>query len=203
MHVRINTLHGDKGQVDAAVEFVEGTARPAVEAAAGCRGLATLVDREAGVTFVASYWESADAMRDSEPVVAEARERAGAVGGGDVTVERYEVAIARRLSKPAPGAPTRMLRSEQDPATTDESIAVYRDELLPQLLAIPGLCSVQLVVDRESGKGMSITAWTDDAAVAGAQEALERLRAVATDRLNVRFTGVDSYTMVNSTVRME
>lgn len=147
MFVRVNTLHGDKGQVDAAVEFVEGTARQTVEAAAGNRGMATAVDREAGVTFAASYWESADAMRDSEPAVSEPRERAGVVGGGDVTVERYELAVGQRLSVPVPGAPVRILRMEGDPARTDETAAFYRDEVLPRLLRIAGVCSAQMLID--------------------------------------------------------
>lgn len=140
MFVRVNTLHGDKGQVDSAVEFVEGMARQTVEAAAGNRGMATAVDREAGVTFVASYWESADAMRDSEPAVSEPRERAGVVGGGDVTVERYELGVGQRLSMPEPGAPVRILRMEGDPSRTDETAAFYRDEVLPRLLRIAGVC---------------------------------------------------------------
>jgi heme-degrading monooxygenase HmoA len=203
MHVRINTLHGDKGQVDAAIEFVEATVRPKVEALTGNRGMATLVDRDAGVTFVASYWDDAPAMADSESAITDVRQRAGVVGGGDVTVERYEVAVAQRLRLPAAGAPIRMLRTENDPARTDETVAFYRDQLLPQILGLPGMCSVQLLVDRNSGRGMSITAWDDEAAVTAAGESLDRLRNTATEQLGLRITGLDTYTMVHTSVRLD
>lgn len=203
MHARFNTLHGNKGQVDAAVEFVEATVRPMAEGVAGNRGMATLVDREAGVTVVATYWDSAQAMADSEPAVADVRSQVAEVAGGDVSVERFEVAVARRLRVPAEGAVARMLRFENDLPRIDDTVAFYRDELVPELVELSGLCSAQLLVDRESGRAMSVTAWDDDAAVASAQDALERMRDTATERFGTRITGLDRYTMVRTTIRME
>lgn len=202
MFVRMSTIHGAQGKTDAAVEFVEEVGRPALESAAGSRGVAVFVDDESGRTVVASYWDTADAMRASESALASLRGQAAAVGGGDITIQSYEVAVARRLSVPVAGAIVRLLRVQGDPHTIDDMIAFYRAEALPVLVGLAGLCSVQLLIDRESGDLISATAWEDAATLAAAQGALAKVISRFGHRFGDWVTGVDSYTMVGTTVRM-
>lgn len=202
MFVRMSTIHGAEGKTDAAVEFVEEVGRPALESAAGSRGVAVFVDDESGRTVVASYWDTADAMRASESALASLRGQAAAVGGGDITIQSYEVAVARRLSVPAAGARVRLLRVQGDPHTIDDMIAFYRAEALPVLVGLAGLCSVQLLIDRESGDLISATAWEDAAVLAAAQGDLAKVISRFGHRFGDRVTGVDSYAMVGTTVRM-
>ncbi len=202
MFVRMSTIHGAEGKTDAAVEFVEEVGRPALEFAAGSRGVAVFVDDESGRTVVASYWDTADAMRASESALASLRGQAAAVGGGDITIQSYEVAVARRLSVPAVGASVRLLRVQGDPPTIDDMIGFYRAEALPVLVGLAGLCSVQLLIDRESGDVISATAWEDAVVLAAAQGDLAKVISRFGHRFGDWVTGVDSYTMVGTTVRM-
>lgn len=65
MYVRISTVHGDKGMMDAAIEHIETVARPAVEATNGNRGFATFIDADLGLTVAASFWDDEASMRPS------------------------------------------------------------------------------------------------------------------------------------------
>ncbi|MGQ0572681.1 MAG: hypothetical protein ACT4RN_00575 [Pseudonocardia sp.] len=203
MFVRITTIQGSPQKTDAAVEFVETTGRPLLEASTGNRGIGVLVDDEAGRTLVASYWDTAAARLESESALAGRRGQAAAVAGGDVTVENYEVVVAQRLAMPPAGAPARLLRAQGEPGPeTDELIAFYRSEALPLITGLAGLCSVQLLVDRESGRAISATAWADEAALAAAQDALAAAAAKFVERFGDRITGVEKYTVVSTTLQM-
>lgn len=203
MFVRITTIQGSPQKTAAAVEYVETTGRPLLESSGGNRGVAVLVDDEAGRTVVASYWDTADARLASESALASQRGQAAAAGGGDVSVENYEVAVAQRLAMPPAGAPARMLRAQGEPGPeTDDLIAFYRSEALPLISGLGGLCSIQLLVDRESGRAISATAWADEAALAAAQDGLADAAARFAERFGDRITGVENYSVVSTTLQM-
>lgn len=204
MDVRLTTLHGDKGTVEAGVEFIEGTARAAVEAAAGNRGFATFTDADSGVVVGASYWDGAASREASEAALAEIRAGLAEAGGGGITIENYEAVVTKRVSIPAAGAVVRILRAQADPSEIDALIDFYRTELLPTLAASAGLCSAQLLVDRATGKGLGVSSWADEQALANARAFLEQAGAAASARVSsLRFTGTELYSMVRTTVRLD
>jgi hypothetical protein len=114
-----------------------------VEAAAGNRGLTTLVDRTAGVIVAMSYWD--DLRHSSEAALTKAREGAAKAAGGTLVAEGFEVAVAERLAVPGPGATVQMTRVQLDPVRVDAGLAFIRDELLQRLSACSGLCSAELL----------------------------------------------------------
>jgi hypothetical protein len=204
MYVRLTTLHGDKGTVDAGVAYAEGTARAAIEAAPGNRGFATFTDAPSGVVVGASYWDSAAARAASETALADLRAGFGAAGGGDITFENYDAAVVKRLSIPAEGAIVRIIRAQVDPGQVDALIAFYRSDLLGLLTSPAGVCSAQLLVDRATGKGLGITSWNDEAALAGARPILEQAGTSSQAHVrSLRFAGTEVYAMVRTTVRMD
>jgi hypothetical protein len=69
MHVQMNMAAGDPAHLSEALSYLEGTARPHVEAEHGNRGLACLTNADLGICVVASYWDSLDAMTASEQAV--------------------------------------------------------------------------------------------------------------------------------------
>ena len=70
----------DGGKVGPGVAHIEKSDRDVVEAAAGNRGLTTLVDRKTGVIVAISYWD--DLRRSSEAGLTKAREGAAEAAGG-------------------------------------------------------------------------------------------------------------------------
>lgn len=201
MHVRMTTIRGDASKLQAAVDVAE-RASAAIEAAAGNKGFAAVTNTD-GVLIGLSYWESAAAEAASRQALGALRDEVAAAAGGTVSVEVYELAVARRISVPAPGALGRIVRVQTDPARLDGAIAHYRDRVLPVLLDQPGLCSVQLLVDRATGKAVGISGWEDAVAAEKALHALDEVRAEAEAAIGGPVAEPENYTLVRTTAQLD
>jgi heme-degrading monooxygenase HmoA len=92
---RVSTFTGASDQVDEAVRHVREDVLPRTEQLDGYRGAYLLVDRENGKSLAVTFWESEEAMRESEEAASTLRsEIADALGTQMIGVERYEVAVA-------------------------------------------------------------------------------------------------------------
>ncbi len=203
MFARYITVRGDPSKLDAAIDYVDGKARAAVEATEGNRGFAVVVDAEGGQLIGASYWDTAESMRAAEEKLADTRAAAREAMDGEMSIERFEVALGFRHSIPARGAAVRLSRLEVDPARVDEAISLMREESVPRVKGAEGLCSFQLLLDRQTGAGMVVTAWESQQAASAFWPTAEQLRARASDRVGVRFTAPDTLTMVRTTVQLD
>jgi heme-degrading monooxygenase HmoA len=170
---------------------------------AGNKGLATFSGIDARITIAASYWETAEALKASSTALAPLRERVEDAAGGPLTVEEYEVALGVRKSVPAGGGVVRLARMEVDPARIDEAIVHFREETAPRLQEASGLCSFQLLLDRDSGQGIVATAWEKESAAGGFGPMAQQLRAQAGERVGARFTGIEHYTMIHTSVQLD
>jgi hypothetical protein len=201
MYARVNTIFGTEGNVSAAVAQLEESDRSAVESAEGNRGLTTLVDRAAGVIVALSYWD--DLQRSSDAVLTQARERAAVAAGGELVAEGFEVAATERPAVPAPGATVRMTRVQLERARIDAGLAFVRGELLQRLSAGSGLCSAELLIDREVGNGLLVTTWTDKDAADRADALLDGLPEDAAARAGANFPRSETYVLVRQSARSD
>ncbi len=196
MYARVNIIFGEKDRADAGVAHIEGTDRGVVEATRGNRGLTTLVDRQAGVIVAISYWD--EPLHSSGATLTQAREDAAAAAGGDLVVERYEVAIGERQSVPAPGAVARMARVQVEPARIADGIAFIRTEVLPPLRTVAGFRGAELLIDRSSGGGAFVTAWDDEQGGARSDSVLDELHDQAAGRAGTKFPRTETYAVVRA-----
>jgi hypothetical protein len=201
MYARVNTIFGTEDKVSAGVAHIEESDRNAVESADGNRGLTTLVDRTGGVIVAMSYWD--DPQRSSDAVLTQARESAAVAAGGELVAESFEVAVAERRVVPAPGAAVRMTRVQLEPARVDAGLAFVHDELLQRLSAGSGLCSAELLIDREIGNGLLVTTWTDQDAVDRADALLDDLPADTAARAGATFPRSEAYVLVRQSARSD
>jgi heme-degrading monooxygenase HmoA/predicted ester cyclase len=201
MHVRMNMLVGDPARLDEATRYLEGSVRPHVEAQPGNRGIAVLTNADLGVCVIASYWDTADAMAASEQAVEVPRKELTELVSGTVTVEHYEAAVFVRRSWPPAGAGVRMTRIDGDPAQMNAAIAEFRKTGVPALMQMPGLCSTQFLVDRETGHSIAVTAWQDHEAMAAGRSVVATLRADLTAVTHTRVRMVEEFTLMFSSVR--
>ena len=201
MHVRINMLAGDPGQLDEATRYMEATVRPHVESQHGNRGLAVLANAGLGTCVIASYWDSADAMTASEQAVQVSRKEVTELVKGTVTVEHYEVPVFVRRSRPAAGAGVRLTRIDGNPASTDAAIEEFRNTAVPALLEMPRISSAQLMVDRTTGRGIVVTAFEDMDALAASRSGAAELRARIAALAHITVRGVEEYSLAFSSVR--
>jgi heme-degrading monooxygenase HmoA len=203
MYVRITTLTGATN-VAAAVDHIETKARPAVEGMAGHRGLAVLTDEAAGTVAVAAYWDTAEQLESAAGTVSKMRETIRDVaGGGEMRVEVYEAAVTKRYAMPPAGAIARFLRVESDPAEADAAVAFWSEKALPATARAAGIVSAQLLLDRATGKGISVTGWKSQADLDAALPALTALREQVADAVpSANVVGVEQLTLVSTTAQL-
>lgn len=196
MYARVNMIFGAKDRIDAGIARIEDSDRPVVEATRGNQGLATMVDREAGVIVAMSFWD--EPLHSSEASLTQEREAAAAAAGGDLVVERFELVGRTQPSPAAPGAVVRMARMQLDPATVADALAYFTRDVLPTVKTAAGLCSAEVLIDRESGTGVIVTAWTDVDSADRGERAWEPLRDTAAERVGAKFPRTETYTLVRT-----
>ena len=84
MFARYTTVRGDPDKLEAAIDYVDGEARAAVEATPGNLGFAVVADPAGGRLIGASYWDSRESMTNSESALAKVRAGAAKTAGGEV-----------------------------------------------------------------------------------------------------------------------
>jgi heme-degrading monooxygenase HmoA len=203
MFARCTIVLGDPRKIDAAIDYVDGTVRAQVETTEGNRGFAVVADAESGRLIGASYWNNAETMLASEDRLAEARAKTAAALDGQVHTERFEVTAGFQMSIPSRGAVVRVSRFEVDPARVDEAISLTREETAPRIKGADGLSAFQQLLNRETGTGLIVTVWEDQAAAEAFRLIAEQLRARASDRVGTRFEPADTFTMIRTTVRAD
>jgi heme-degrading monooxygenase HmoA len=181
MYTRVVTLTGVQ-DIDALVAYVQDTALSGLRAQKGYKGFSVSVDRANGVVGTLSMWET-EADRDaSDSALVKLREDAAAKFAADMTVDSLEDRVLE-LSKP-PAAGTRLMvsRVSFDPAKVDETLEVFKNEVLPQIKAAPGFRTMRIMINPATGEGISGSIWDDEQSMQAASEAAMARRAEATAR---------------------
>lgn len=80
------------------------------------------------------------------------------------------------------------------PESVDESIIVTREKALPQARQIPGFKGALSLVDRTTGKGLTITLWESEEALQTSDEAANQIRSDAVAAITgAEVASVDRY----------
>ncbi|WP_433288807.1 antibiotic biosynthesis monooxygenase family protein [Pseudonocardia sp. CA-142604] len=203
MFARYTTLRGDRDKIEAAIEYVDGEVRAAVEATPGNVGFGVAADPASGLLIGASYWDSRESMTAGESALAESRERAAGMAGAEMSIERYEVVAGFRHSIPARGALLRLSRFLVEPARVDEAITNMREGAVPRVKGADGLCSFQLLFNRDTGHGMVVSSWENRTAADAFWPVAEQLRARATEHAGVQFLDVENCSVIRTSVRLD
>jgi hypothetical protein len=72
------------------------------------------------------------------------------------------------------------------PAEIDRDLAYAREEVLPRAEDIPGMSGMLVLVDRETGRSMSITLYADKQSLEGSREPAQTLRELMEQRMDLR-----------------
>lgn len=96
---RVSLFEGPPERLDEGTRYAQENVVPQARQLGGWKGLISLVDRNSGRAKVITLWDSEDSLQASEERGAELRKQA-AEGGSEtiIGVERYEVAVAERIS---------------------------------------------------------------------------------------------------------
>jgi hypothetical protein len=80
---------------------------------------------------------------------------------------------------------------QADPGKIDDGVAYVRDEIIPQVTAMDGCIGMSLLVDHETGRCISTTAWESEAAMQDTAERVRPLRDRAEQVLGASSSLVD------------
>ncbi len=177
MYARSTTMTADPQRMDDGIRLVRDEIMPALQGMPGCAGLSMLVDRESGRCIVTSSWDSQEAMAATGDRVQDMRQRVmDTMGGGDMSVDEWEVGAMHRLHTPGDDACARVTWTRSDPAAMENSIDSFRMALIPRMDDVPGFCSLSLMVDRNTGRGSLTTVYMDRRSMEDSREMVRGMR---------------------------
>jgi heme-degrading monooxygenase HmoA len=164
MYTRVLTFTGAKN-IDDGVVFARENAVPVLEEQKGYRGLSASADRDGGVLGLLSLWET-EADRDASlDALAQLRQQALDIVGGELTVESFEQLVEEIASPPTVGSALMVTRISMDPSKIDENLGFFRSEILPRITATPGFLALRNMIDRKTGRGIVGSVWADQDAM--------------------------------------
>jgi hypothetical protein len=177
VHVRSTTVRGTPSRVDDGIALVRDGILPTLRDRDGCIGLSMLTDRETGRCIVSTSWASGEAMRASARSVDPMRdELVAALGAERAEVQAWAVEVVHRERPAGDGARAQVTWARINPARMESLLDAFRFHLVPRLQQLPGFCSISMMVDRKSGKGVAVTAYEDRDAYARARKEARQLR---------------------------
>jgi heme-degrading monooxygenase HmoA len=180
MHARVVTFTG-AANIDAGISFLREKVMPAMRDQKGYRGLNASTDRPRGVLGVLTLWDTEAGRDASWDALAPMRAETLDATGGDMRVGNYELLLQEiGFVPPAPGSALMLMPVDMDAARVDEHLAFFRSQVLPEITTAPGFRAVRFLMNRETGRGIIGTVWSDAPAMAAvAATAASRRQAAA------------------------
>ncbi|MEU0006816.1 hypothetical protein ABZ079_21690 [Streptomyces sp. NPDC006314] len=201
MFVRTVYATGDPAELDTAIRALNSEGRDLLEERPGYRGAGVFIDRDLGKLLTVSWWESEEARRNSDEVMRERRPALLEPFAGTVAVENYEVAVFHTLPRPTIGGGLRITRVEFDPADADLFADTFHATVMPRLETLSGLARAALFLDRERGRGMVGTLFTDRRSLAASRAGQAMARHEGAAKAHVTVVGLEEFEVVHADAR--
>jgi quinol monooxygenase YgiN len=202
MYARSTTVRGNPQNMDDGMAYVRDEVMPTVQQMDGCIGLSMLCDRESGRCIVTTAWATEDAMRASAEGVRASRARFAEVLGGEPEVAEWEIAMMHRVHETGDGARTRVIWGHTEPGHMNDMLDAFRMTMMPKVEELPGFCSANMMVDRQSGRTALAVTYEDSAAMERAGERAAALRREATDTIGLQIDEVAEFDLVLAHLRV-
>jgi heme-degrading monooxygenase HmoA len=94
MHARLTTIEGLPDKMDDATRHVQEQTLSQLREMDGFKGFVALADSQSGKLLGLAFWESEEAMQDTEGAVSSVRSGVAEAAGGTVAgVEQYKVVV--------------------------------------------------------------------------------------------------------------
>ena len=162
---------------------------PAIQQINGCIGLSMLTDREHGRCIVTTSWADADAMRAATEDVHPIR-LMQALGAQGLDIQEWEIAVLHRERPAGDGAGAQVTWARIPPNHLNELLDAYRHNLMPRLQELMGFDSLSMLVDRRTGRTVSVTAFESRDALALVRKHARHLREQFAQAMGARITDI-------------
>jgi heme-degrading monooxygenase HmoA len=97
------------------------------------------------------------------------------------------------VRKGSSGMFARVSTYQGDPGQIDEGLNYARENILPRVKQVDGFEGVYYLVDRESGKALTITLWESEEAMRASEEEANRLRSESAESASATVENVERY----------
>jgi hypothetical protein len=202
MYARSTTVRGKPQAMDDGIAYVRDKVMPTIQPMDGCVGLSMLAERETGRCIVTTSWTDLDALTASAEGVMAMRQRTAEIMGGPAEVQEWEVALMHRLHTAHHGACARVIWSDGDPADSDRMLDSFRMGVLPKLDDLMGCCSVSLMIDRSTGRGVLTTTYDSPQDMTAAREMAAGMREEFAQQMHRAVTEVAEFELVVAHLRL-
>ena len=202
MYARSNTFQATPDKIEALTAMCRDEVMPLVQGMDGCVGLSMLADPDTGRCIVTTAWATEEAMRASDHGVRDSRGRAAQLAGGEAEVAEWEIAVMHRAHESHQGACTRVLWSRGDPGRMQDTIDQWRMSMLPQTEELPGFCSANLMVDRQSGRAALAVTYDSREAMMQAMEQGRAMREEFAHAAGLEITDMAEFDLVLAHLRV-
>ena len=190
MYARVASFEGrDPGLTDELIQRVRDQGPSSVPDAKGFLGL---FDRERGTSLGITFFDSEDAVRNSEQAFEDmAQHFPSEMRGRRTSVDVCEVTIFDGDAERAKAA--RVSALEGSPDQIDDSVDKVKEETLPRVRELQGNVGMIALADRKSGRVTAITLWESAEALRETEQQANRLREQAAESGGQRIGAVDRY----------
>lgn len=190
MYARVASFEGrDPSLTDELIQRARERGPSTVPEARGSLGL---FDRDRGTSLGITFFDSEEAIRNSEQAFEEmAQHFPPEMRGRRVAVDVYEVMLQDGSGEGAGAA--RVSSLEGPPDRIDESVRDAREETLPKARELPGWKGAIGLADRQTGRVKLITLWESADALRATEQQADQIRAQAAQAGGQRITAVDRY----------
>jgi heme-degrading monooxygenase HmoA len=190
MYARVASFEGrDSSLTDQLIERIREQGPSSVPDAKGFLGL---FDRERGTALGITFFDSPEAIRNSEQAFEDMAQNFPAeMRGRRSSIDIHEVMIFDGDVERAKAA--RVSSLEGSPSNVDDNVTRVGDETLPKVRELDGSVGVIGLADRTSGRVTVITLWESAEALRQSEQQADRLREQAAKSGGQRIGNVDRY----------
>jgi heme-degrading monooxygenase HmoA len=190
VYARVASFEGrDSSLTDELISRVRDQGPSSVPDAKGFLGL---FDRERGTSLGITFFDSEEAIRNSEQAFEDMAQHFPAeMRGRRKSVDVYEVTIFDGDAERAKAA--RVSSLEGSPKNIDDSVSKVQAETLPKVRELQGNVGTIGLADRKSGRFKVITLWESADALRQSEQQADRLREQAAKSGGQSIAGVERY----------
>ncbi|MEU5841672.1 antibiotic biosynthesis monooxygenase [Rhodococcus sp. NPDC047139] len=155
MFAGTTTIRAHPSYIDAGIKHVRDIVMPVLADIEGCLGLSLLIDRGSGRCIVTSSWRDEASLRASEGLIRMLRDEGARMFHGATEVARWEIVALHRDHRTRRGACCRVTWIQVEPTQADCVVHMWKTTSLPKVEELDGFCSVGLMLDRATGRGVA------------------------------------------------
>lgn len=178
MFVRTMYITADPADVGSALDAITKAVPGMFADQYGFQGFGLFADRAVGKILTGSWWETEQAMNDSDDKLRDRRREMLAPLVSTIAVANLE-AVAYSRPAPASSGGFRLQRMAFDPAQADRLIRAFNEVGLPRLQAIDGFQGASMLMDRARGMASVGVIYQDMDALAASRAAQAAVRKAA------------------------